>query len=230
MSDHIPDPGQHRTLFYGEYSSRVRGTTASDADRGHRGAAAEASLLCKLGQDDREGLPRGSARLPPLRPAHEHPRLRERSALHRQNPRTPRLAPAGAGQAPARLARSSASPSRARVGACRPAGTEPGPPALPLVGPRPRDRSARTRRSSPCRLPQPRNTLRSSAARVRTASHAHPVGPPGPLYPRLTHPAAHQTTYGSSNHLRIYPRLTHPAAHQTTYGSSGIEAELGTPR
>jgi hypothetical protein len=26
MSDHIPDPGQHRTIFYGEYSSRVRAT------------------------------------------------------------------------------------------------------------------------------------------------------------------------------------------------------------
>jgi len=26
MSDHIPDPGQHRTLFYGEYSNRVRGS------------------------------------------------------------------------------------------------------------------------------------------------------------------------------------------------------------
>ena len=24
MSDHIPDPGQHRTIFYGEYSSRAR--------------------------------------------------------------------------------------------------------------------------------------------------------------------------------------------------------------
>ncbi|HXK11090.1 MAG TPA: hypothetical protein VMT70_15690 [Vicinamibacteria bacterium] len=24
MSDHIPDPGQHRTLFYAGYSSRVR--------------------------------------------------------------------------------------------------------------------------------------------------------------------------------------------------------------
>jgi hypothetical protein len=22
LSDHIPDPGQHRTLFYGEYSNR----------------------------------------------------------------------------------------------------------------------------------------------------------------------------------------------------------------
>jgi hypothetical protein len=29
MSDHIPDPGQHRTLFYGEYSSRVRGAAQS---------------------------------------------------------------------------------------------------------------------------------------------------------------------------------------------------------
>jgi hypothetical protein len=26
LSDHIPDPGQHRTLFYGEYSNRVRGS------------------------------------------------------------------------------------------------------------------------------------------------------------------------------------------------------------
>jgi hypothetical protein len=25
ISDHIPDPGQHRTLFYGEYSNRTRG-------------------------------------------------------------------------------------------------------------------------------------------------------------------------------------------------------------
>ena len=51
MSDHIPDPGQHRTLFYGEYSSRVRGTSApSDADRS---ATAEKppqpSLLCQAG-------------------------------------------------------------------------------------------------------------------------------------------------------------------------------------
>jgi hypothetical protein len=25
MSDHIPDPGQHRTIFYGVYANRVRG-------------------------------------------------------------------------------------------------------------------------------------------------------------------------------------------------------------
>jgi hypothetical protein len=31
ISDHIPNPGQHRTLFYGEYSSRVRGTPEADA-------------------------------------------------------------------------------------------------------------------------------------------------------------------------------------------------------
>ena len=29
LSDHIPDPGQHRTLFYGEYSNRVRGSGES---------------------------------------------------------------------------------------------------------------------------------------------------------------------------------------------------------
>jgi hypothetical protein len=30
LSDHIPDPGQHRTLFYGEYSNRVRGSGQPD--------------------------------------------------------------------------------------------------------------------------------------------------------------------------------------------------------
>jgi hypothetical protein len=29
LSDHIPDPGQHRTIFYGEYSSRARGAAPS---------------------------------------------------------------------------------------------------------------------------------------------------------------------------------------------------------
>jgi hypothetical protein len=33
MSDPIPDPGQHRTIFYGEYSSRVRATQAPEAAR-----------------------------------------------------------------------------------------------------------------------------------------------------------------------------------------------------
>jgi hypothetical protein len=31
MSDHIPDPGQHRTIFYGEYSNRVRGAAHGPA-------------------------------------------------------------------------------------------------------------------------------------------------------------------------------------------------------
>ena len=34
LSDHIPDPGQHRTLFYGEYSSRVRGSAKPAAEAG----------------------------------------------------------------------------------------------------------------------------------------------------------------------------------------------------
>jgi hypothetical protein len=72
----------------------------------HGRNAAQAALLPKLGQADRQGLPAGSARLRPLRPAHEHPRLRERSALHQPNPRTPRtaLAAAGKGRMPVALA------------------------------------------------------------------------------------------------------------------------------
>ena len=35
LSDHIPDPGQHRTLFYGEYSNRVRGSGQSGEPEVH---------------------------------------------------------------------------------------------------------------------------------------------------------------------------------------------------
>jgi hypothetical protein len=31
MSDHIPDPGQHRTVFYGQYANRARGAGRRDA-------------------------------------------------------------------------------------------------------------------------------------------------------------------------------------------------------
>ena len=55
---------------------------------GQRGVAAATSLLAKLGADDRQGLPGGSARLRALWPAHERPRLRERSALHRRQEST----------------------------------------------------------------------------------------------------------------------------------------------
>jgi hypothetical protein len=41
MSDHIPDPGQHRTLFYGAYANRVRGSRAA-GDPESATAAAEA--------------------------------------------------------------------------------------------------------------------------------------------------------------------------------------------
>jgi hypothetical protein len=30
MSDHIPDPGQHRTILYGQYANRARGTARRD--------------------------------------------------------------------------------------------------------------------------------------------------------------------------------------------------------
>jgi Putative transposase len=87
ISDHIPDPGQHRTLFYGEYSSRARGT-AHSAEAGavaaelpprRRCSPSWARLIARVYQVD----PLVSD---PLWPAHEHPRLRERSALDQQNP------------------------------------------------------------------------------------------------------------------------------------------------
>ena len=48
MSDHIPDPGQHRTLFYGEYANRVRGERhppEDEQERGRRGARTKRSKL-----------------------------------------------------------------------------------------------------------------------------------------------------------------------------------------
>jgi len=56
MSDHIPDPGQHRTIFYGEYSSRVRATpcppeaglAAPDAPPRRRCSASWARMIAKV--------------------------------------------------------------------------------------------------------------------------------------------------------------------------------------
>jgi hypothetical protein len=68
MSDHIPDPGQHRPLFYGEYANRIRGSRRPP-EAEQRTAAAEpprkrcspswARLIAKV------YLPGRSARLPP---------------------------------------------------------------------------------------------------------------------------------------------------------------------
>jgi hypothetical protein len=60
LCDHIPDPGQHRTLFYGEYSNRVRGCgepAERAAEAGGGGAQAVPARLAELGTVDREGLP-----------------------------------------------------------------------------------------------------------------------------------------------------------------------------
>jgi hypothetical protein len=46
MSDHVPDPGQHRTLFYGEYSNRVRGSGHPDDREAHAGKAPEPRKRC----------------------------------------------------------------------------------------------------------------------------------------------------------------------------------------
>ena len=46
VSDHIPDPGQHRTLFYGEYSNRVRGSAHQDVPEAQAGPAPEPRRRC----------------------------------------------------------------------------------------------------------------------------------------------------------------------------------------
>jgi hypothetical protein len=46
MSDHIPHPAQHRTLFYGEYSNRARGCADPDDREGQAGQAPEPRKRC----------------------------------------------------------------------------------------------------------------------------------------------------------------------------------------
>jgi hypothetical protein len=46
MSDHIPDPGQHRTLFYGVYSNRVRGSAQPEDREAHAGETPEPRRRC----------------------------------------------------------------------------------------------------------------------------------------------------------------------------------------
>ncbi len=61
LSDHIRDPGEHRTLFYGEHASRVRGSGESaepeaEANEEHkpRGRASPSwgQLIAKVYQVD----------------------------------------------------------------------------------------------------------------------------------------------------------------------------------
>ncbi len=128
LSDHIPDPGQHRTLFYGEYSNRVRGAVepAGGGDAGGGRAPAAPAHLAELGTADRQGLPGGPAGVHSLRPAHEPHRLRHRPGGDREDPRPPRPQRARRRKSRhRRCARSSASPSTVTAGACRRSGSRP---------------------------------------------------------------------------------------------------------
>jgi len=98
MSDHIPDSGQHRTHFYGEYANRVRG------ERQPR----EAEMSPVPTEPPRKRCAPSWA-LHPLRPAHEHCRLRHRRLRHPQGPRAPQAQHTRSGEATA--------PARGR--ACR---------------------------------------------------------------------------------------------------------------
>ncbi len=101
MADHIPDPGKHRTLFYGYYANRVRGDRAAEepgVGEDGRGASQEAPLFRELGAPHREGLPRrpahvwqvwGEAQDRGLPPRHRSPSSRSSitwASARRRNP------------------------------------------------------------------------------------------------------------------------------------------------
>jgi hypothetical protein len=57
MADHIPDPGKHRTLFYGAYANRTRGARESTKPGPHPPPPTQA-VHAELGAADLEGLRR----------------------------------------------------------------------------------------------------------------------------------------------------------------------------
>jgi hypothetical protein len=102
MSDHIPDPGQHRRLFYGESANRVRGRMPAtrarpDPDGGRPVAQAApgwARLIAKVYEVDPLVCTRCGQRMSIV--AFVTDTLR-----HPVHPRPPRPQPAAAGEAPA---------------------------------------------------------------------------------------------------------------------------------
>jgi hypothetical protein len=121
MSDHIPDPGQHRTILYGQYANRVRGARRRDESEWPEASAEPprrrcsptwARLIAKIYQVDPLVCTSSSRS--------------GRSSTTSSSARRPRTSPRPS-------ARSSASPSTARVGACRPTGSRPHRPSAQSV-------------------------------------------------------------------------------------------------
>ena len=133
-------------------------------------------MLSKLGQDHLRGVPGGSTRLCPLRPANERPRLRERSALHQKILDHLGLSPSQ---------QDKPSPAREIV---RVAETGEGWGGLPSPV-----------RASPSRMVSHVAPLRQVRARAAgTPGTLTPSGHTGP-HPGLTRARpAHKTTYGSA--------------------------------
>ncbi len=124
MSDHIPDPGQHRRLFYGAYANRLRravgGEPAGIAEEG----AASTTLVAELGPHDRQDLPGGPAPLHSLWQAHEHRGLRHGLRGDRPPPRPPRTQHTAGGEAATDPRDRPRGRARRGLGRARPSGTD----------------------------------------------------------------------------------------------------------
>ena len=119
MSDHIPDPGQHRTILYGHYANRVRDQEDPRPPRPQHAAARQAPARPrdpprrrarrKLGRAGRVAVTPAACRLKreSVRPqgsdSRRAPPLRTMSArLHRRSPGFQGLAPLGRPPLPSR--------------------------------------------------------------------------------------------------------------------------------
>ena len=115
MSDHIPDPGQHRTLFYGEYSNRVRGSGHPDDREAQAGKAPEprkrcsptwARLIAKVYQTDPLVCTRCGKRMSIIAFVTDQMAIGKiLDHLGLSSPQAGKTAPAGAGGAPRRRVR-----------------------------------------------------------------------------------------------------------------------------
>ena len=102
MADHIPDPGQHRTLLYARYANRTRGVRRRCESGVSELPAEPPRRRCSptLGTPHRQGLPGRSPRLLPLRREDADDRLPDRPALDQESARPPRPQPLSAAKPP----------------------------------------------------------------------------------------------------------------------------------
>jgi hypothetical protein len=146
MTDHIPDPGRHRTHFHGFYASRVRAKRreAEPLSPPRRARPPQETLLAELGEVDQQGVSGRSPGVQSLRRSPQDRRLHHRRVVRHSHPRPSGPESAAAGKA---TTRPGADPGAGgRGGARAPGRLRTAPPRPPWIS---------TQRGSCPPLPRP---------------------------------------------------------------------------